>query len=152
MRLHELLRSLGAAGLFPLIVMTTATMTGCGEKPGEEAESTSDPVTVSGCGAGGGTLTIRSGALGLDYDLGAGTATFSSSGDAKIRDFYAGVELGSYVTSKDYPTHTCSTSGNTTTVTSSGGGYPTMKQSFITPGGNHVLTQVTVEGDGLASA
>jgi hypothetical protein len=103
------------------------------------------------CVPSNGVVTLTLGNVRLDVNLGAGTATFSYGGVAKIANFYAAVQLDSYVTSRAYASRSCAVLGNAVTVTSTGGGLPTMTQRYVLDGGNHILTQVAVSGSGLAS-
>jgi hypothetical protein len=106
---------------------------------------------VTGCTAGSQAFTIVNGDVRVDYDLTAGTATFSYAGAKKITGFYAGVRLATYVTSKMYASRTCSASGAQVVVTETGPGLPTMQQVFVADGGRHFLTQLVVQGKALAS-
>ena len=116
-----------------------------------DASDASPVAVVLGCTDGSQTVTMVSGNVTVVYDLTVGVATFSYAALPKVTGFYAGVQLTSYITSKDYPTHTCSTSADRTVVTSSGGGLPTMQQIFVFSGENHFLTQVSVTGTALSS-
>ena len=142
-------RSLVALGSGLLTLATACGGDGSKENVGQ---SVGDALSVTGCAPGARTLTIERGNVRLDYDLGHGTATFSYAGASKVKNFYAGVGLGTYVTSKQYARHTCQTSGDETTVTSTGNGLPTMKQIFITGGHDHLLTRVTVTGSIVGSS
>ncbi len=115
-----------------------------------EASSYVPPVVV-GCAAGSQTVTMVSGNVTVAYDLTAGIATFSYGALPKVTGFYAGVQLTTYITSKDYTTHTCATSPTGAVITSTGGSYPTMTQTFAFPGANHFLTQVAVTGSSLSA-
>ena len=140
------------AGFVTLALAVCAAACGAGGDD-EAAASSEDAVTVSGCSAGSQTLTMERGAVRLTYDLRTGRATFAHGGAAKVRGFYAGVRVGTeYVTSTTYATHECSTSGDQATVTSTAAGRPVMTQLFVLPGGNHLLTRVTVAGSSLSSS
>jgi Alpha galactosidase C-terminal beta sandwich domain len=106
---------------------------------------------VVGCTAGSQTVTMVSGNVTVAYDLTAGVATFSYGALPKVTGFYAGVQLTTYITSRDYPAHACATTLAGTTVTSTGGGLPPMTQTFTFDGENHFLTQVSVSGTSLSA-
>ena len=91
--------------------------------------------------------TWTNGDVRLDYDLVAGTASFSYAGGKKLTDFYAGVSLPAYTTSRAYTSRTCVAGGTRAVVTSTASGLPTMVQSFDLNGGNKFLARVTVEAD-----
>jgi hypothetical protein len=110
------------------------------------------PPTVTGCTSGSTLVTMTNGNVRLDYDLTAGTATFSYAGSAKIKSFYAGANVPQYVTSNAYPTHACTLSGGQPVITSTGGGLPTMTQTFTSTGGNHFLTRVSLSGTSVTSS
>jgi hypothetical protein len=116
------------------------------------ADSSDDAVAVSQpCVASNGVVTLTVGDVRLDVNLGTGTATFSYAGVAKIANFYAAVQLDSYITSRAYASRSCAVLGDAVTVTSTGSGLPTMTQRYVLDGGNHILAQVAVSGSGLAS-
>jgi alpha-galactosidase len=98
-----------------------------------------------------GIVSISNGNVRLDYDADHGTATFYYGGVAKISGFYAGVQLTQYVTSKQYTQHSVAVTGTNATVTSTGGGLPTMQQLFWLNGGNKLLTRVTLQGTQLST-
>jgi alpha-galactosidase len=98
-----------------------------------------------------GIISVSNGNVRLDYNADTGTATFYYAGVAKVINFYAGVQLASYVTSKMYSTRYVSTSGTMTTVTSTGSGLPEMQQLFVLDGGNKLLTRVIVQGSKLST-
>jgi hypothetical protein len=99
-----------------VVTPVDATASGSDGAPSEDATAPADgsdaaPVAiVLGCAAGSQTVTMTSGNVTVAYDLTAGVATFSYAALPKVTGFYAGVQLSSYITSKDYPTHTCATS------------------------------------------
>ncbi len=101
-------------------------------------------VAVSGCAGGAGTVTMTRGEITVAYDLGSGVATFSYATVPKIVGFYAGVQLTSYVTSKQYASRACASSGDGVVITSTGNGLPAMQQAFTLDADDHFLTQVTV--------
>jgi hypothetical protein len=103
------------------------------------------------CVAANGVVTLQRGNVSLALNLGNGTASFSYAGVSKIANFYAGVQLSAYTTSQMYSSRSCVTAGNTTTVTSTASGLPTMEQTYVLDGANHILVQATVSGSGLAS-
>ena len=98
-----------------------------------------------------GIISVSNGDVRLDYNADTGTASFYYDNVRKITDFYAGVQLTSYVTSQQYTTRYVQTSGTTTTVTSVGAGLPNMQQLFVLDGGNHFLTRVIMQGSQLST-
>jgi hypothetical protein len=110
-----------------------------------------DGAPAQACLPANGIVSLQRGNVRLDLNLANGTASFSYEGVAKIANFYAGAQLATYVTSPMYTSRTCTTAGYTATVTSSGGGLPTMRQVYVLDGNNHILAQVTVSGSGLSS-
>ncbi len=103
------------------------------------------------CVALGNVVTWSSGKIRIDYDLAAGTASFFYDGAKKISNFYAGVQLASYTTTRSYPNRTCIRRGNDVVVTNTSAGMPTIEQSFWLDGKNHFLARVTVKGAGVAT-
>jgi hypothetical protein len=99
----------------------------------------------------GSVVTWTNGNVQVAYDLSAGTAAFSYAGVKKLIDFYAGVSLPTYTTSRQYTTRTCVVVGSRAVVTSTASGRPTMVQSFDLNGGNKFLAQVTLAGSALAT-
>jgi alpha-galactosidase len=118
--------------------------------PATDAPPPSGTVVV-GCTPGSQTVTMTNANVTVAYDLSAGDATFSYASQPKVIGFYAGVSLTSYFTSKSYATHTCTTAGDRTVITSTGSGLPTMEQIFTLGGSNHFLVQVTLQGTSLSS-
>ena len=69
-----------------------------------------------------------------------------------MTDFYAGVQLANYVTSKMYTTRYVQTSGTTTTVTSIGAGTTEYAAAIrARRRGIHFLTRVIVQGSQLST-
>ena len=118
---------------------------------GDASDANGPSTVVLGCTDGAATVTMTNGNVTVAYDLSAGIATFSYGALPKVIGFYAGVQLTSYITSKDYPTRSCAASGDRVVITNSGGGLPTMEQIFVFGGSEHFLTQVTVTGTNLSS-
>jgi hypothetical protein len=103
------------------------------------------------CVAVGNIVTWSRGKVRVDYDLSAGTASFLYDGVKKISDFYAGVDLAPYTTTRTYTTRTCVVRGDEAVETSTGAGLPTIEQSFVLDGGNKFLARATVKGNGLST-
>ncbi len=97
------------------------------------------------CAAAGSIVSWMNGHVRVDYDLSAGTASFFYDGAKKIADFYAGVSLPTYTTSRQYTSHVCAATGTTASITSTASGLPTMVQWFTLSGGNKFLAQLTVQ-------
>ena len=110
-----------------------------------------DPAGALQVSVSGQILTMTSGKVRVDYDLGAGTADFLYGGAKKISGFYAGVQLASYVTSRMYSSRTWASGDNQVVVTNSGNGLPTMQQVFNLYGGHNFLTRVIVQGSNLGT-
>jgi len=103
------------------------------------------------CAAVGNIVTWTRDKVRVDYDLSAGTATFSYDGAKKIGGFYAGVQLATYITTRSYTSRTCVVRGDEAIVTNTASGMPTLEQSFVLNGGNKFLARVTVKGAGVAT-
>ena len=59
------------------------------------------------CVAVNGMVTLVNGPVRIEYGLGTGNATFLYDGVKKISNFYAGVQLASYTTTRMYTSRTC---------------------------------------------
>jgi len=105
-----------------------------------------DPAAPPVVNVSGQILTMSTGAVQIAYDLSTGTATFSYGGMKRISNFYAGVQLATYVTSKMYTSRAYTTNGNQVIVTSTGNGLPTMQQLFALGGRHGLLVRVMVLG------
>ncbi len=116
----------GSIGDASLDAPGTASGDGAIGDAGVEASGPPQP-----CAVANGVATFTNGNVQIDYDLDAGTATFSSGGVAKVKDFYAGVDLASYTTNQAYTARTCEVQGNHVVVTNTASGLPTMIQSFV---------------------
>jgi hypothetical protein len=81
----------------------------------------------------------------------AGTASFWYDGAKKITNFYAGVQLSSYTTTRMYTDRTCVVRGDEARVTNSASGLPAIEQTFVLNGGNKFLAQATVTGSPVAT-
>ena len=101
------------------------------------------------CLSEGETATLQNGDVRIDYDLRKGVATFSYGGKPKLKDFYAGVQLGDYVTSKQYSTRICRQNGKRLTIVNTAPNLPKMEQVFLLDGGHKFLTRVTLTGPNL---
>jgi alpha-galactosidase len=110
-----------------------------------------DPAAPLYTSVTGATLTMTTGNVRIDYDLSAGTADFFYAGHRKLTGFYAGVQLQSYLTSRDYTSRTYATSSSQVVVTSTGAGLPTMQQIFNLSGGHRFLARVVLLGDDLST-
>lgn len=100
----------------------------------------------------GNTLLMSNVNVRLEYNLATGRTDFYWRNARKLTGFYAGVGLANYITGNVYPNHTWNQSGsNQAVVTSSGGGLPVMKQTFILDQNNSFLTRVTIESAGTNS-
>lgn len=99
----------------------------------------------------GNVATWAKGRVRVDYDLGAGTASFFFDGAKKVANFYAGVQLSSYTTTRMYTDRTCLVRGDEARVTNTAGGLPTIEQSFTLGGANHFLARATVTGSPVAT-
>jgi len=111
-----------------------------------------DPGGPMSVGQAGQILTMSTGSVRIDYDLGTGTADFSYGGERKIAGFYAGVQLDTYLTSRQYTGRTYTVSSNQVVVTSTAAGLPTMQQIFNLDGGHRFLTRVVVLGHELRTS
>jgi hypothetical protein len=110
-----------------------------------------DAGTPRDCEPVGNVVTWTRGNVRVDYDLAAGSASFLYAGAKKVSNFYAGVQLATYLTTTMYKTRTCIVRGEEAAVISTGPGLPTIEQSFVLGGGNHFLARATVSGAGLAT-
>jgi hypothetical protein len=99
----------------------------------------------------GSTLSMSTGSVRVEYDLVRGTADFLYGGVRRIAQFYAGVQLTRYITSRDYAERSYTVSGSQVVVTSRGNGLPTMQQLFNFDGGHRFLTRVVMLGDNLST-
>jgi alpha-galactosidase len=122
------------------ITISIAPITGSGENP-------SEPVIYPNSNF----VNMINGNVKIEYDLNNGVANYYASGVKKIANFYAGVQLDSFITSKNYTTRSASTSGSETTITLEGSGLPTMKQHFYMVNEDYFNTLVEVDGVNLRS-
>jgi hypothetical protein len=111
-----------------------------------DASEAGPSTTVTGCTGGAQTVTMTNGDVTVAYDLATGQATFSYASTPAVVGFYAGVQLATYVTSKQYTTRTCTTTGDRTVIANTAASLPEMDQIFVLGGADHFLTQVTVTG------
>lgn len=89
-------------------------------------------------------LEITNGDVRLEYNLNTGRANFYWQNSMKISGFYAGVELGSYITDNTYTNHTWTVSSNTVVVTSTTSNLPPMIQTFIFDQNDSFLASVSM--------
>jgi alpha-galactosidase len=98
------------------------------------------------CAVSNNIASWTAGNVRVDYDMSAGTATFYYGGVRKIANFYAGIQLTAYTTSRMYSTRTCVVRGTEAIVTNTGNGLPPLEQSFVLDGGNKFLATMSVTG------
>jgi hypothetical protein len=123
---------------------------------GADAAPTIDAATANGpvpCAVVDGVTSWGSGAVRVDYDVTAGTASFFRGGNQVIGGAYAAVKLASpgMVTSKMYGQRTCTVDGNQATVVSQGDGLPTLRQTFVVGLPDGFLVRATIEGGALST-
>jgi alpha-galactosidase len=124
-----------------------------GRGPGDAGDpDASSPLPILPCPAISGVVTMQRDSVRVDYDLATGNASFFAGGARKVQDFYAGVQLGSYTTSRAYSSRSCVVQGDVYTITLTGNGLPLMEHLFVLNGGHKFLTRVIVRGEDLESS
>jgi alpha-galactosidase len=95
-------------------------------------------------GQNGSLLEVTNGDVRLEYNLSTGRANFYWQNSMKISGFYAGVELGSYITDTIYTNHTWTTASNEVVVTSTTSNLPPITQTFVFDQNDSFLASVSM--------
>jgi hypothetical protein len=154
----------GGAGLNPSTGAAGGAGSGSGGASGPiggaDAAAGADaapPVDAAGprpCAVVGGVASWQGGAVRVDYDVTAGTASFFRGGSKVIGGAYAAVKLAApaMVTSKMYLQRTCTVDGSQATVVSQADGLPTLRQTFVVGLPDGFLVRATIEGGALSTS
>jgi hypothetical protein len=118
------------------------------EAPPDAAPAQAVPCVVSAANV----VSMTRGQVRIDYDLTSGLATVYTGGAPRISQFYAGVQLASYTTNREYTARSCTRLGDEYVVTSTKDNQPSFEQHFYLEADDHFLTRVIVKGGTVSTS